>query len=806
MTTPARGGFRLILVRAALAFSTPILLGAYSLFPQLFFLPYVALVPWILLFTDDRNAPASFWWFPVAGWTGIFFQYTEIARFGWFAPVLMGIALLLLWLPFPILLGTIHRAFRWPRAVSFPIVWVALEWFRITFTIAHLDFYTLGYSQAPLLPLAQIADITGVYGVSFLVAMVDGLAADIIAGWLAARAGVADPARKRRNWRWALITAGAFVVAFAYGIARLASAHNAAGPRLALVQPDIEHSERNTVGIHLSEVLYTDDRVRPGTADLIVWPENAILDNVRRPGIYLPDLAWLSREKGALLLVGGMGKAHDAPGRTTNMAYLVDGEGNVLGETGKQVLFPWSEFIPGDVFLKSVAPPLWRLQRRLVRLAWGFFPTGTPVSSTQLLSMPWKGEPLPFGVLICLENAVPPIPAEAARRGARFLVNITSEQKIGGPVQEQLLRISKFRAIENRIPFVRCGNSGISGFIDAQGRSRSILRGEHGGTISDRGVLVDRVILSRGPVTWYARSHDAFALACVLGTLAAFGLAVRRRFGRAAAAFLAAALLAAPGCDPPPMPGHDAAAAAAGLAEGRALLARADAKGAIAPLGAACGAPDPCREAIPLLSSAFLLTRRFEDAEAFFGALAASRPELRAQALAERGRFLDLLADLRAAERVTAEAAELGQVPAVWAALGTLRMRMDQPAAAIEAYGRALALTPDDPQMRYLHARALWLSGRADEASSEIRALLSDHPDHGAAWAVLGRLRAAAGDASGAQEAYRNAVRGDPENVEARLMLSRAAMVAGDRNEAVRLLGEIWEINTRAVAAAGAKR
>jgi apolipoprotein N-acyltransferase len=139
-----------------------------------------------------------------------------------------------------------------------------------------------------------------------------------------------------------------------------------------------------------------------------------------------------------------------------------------------------------------------------------------------LFELPWNGAALPFAVLICVENAYPPLVAEAGRMGARFFVNITSEGEVSGPIQEQLLRICIFRAIENHLAYVRCGNAGISGFIDPDGRVRSILTNARGGTIAIAGTLSDTVSLSRGGPTVYARSHDAFALACVL---AAAGLA-----------------------------------------------------------------------------------------------------------------------------------------------------------------------------------------------------------------------------------------------------------------------------------------
>jgi apolipoprotein N-acyltransferase len=178
--------------------------------------------------------------------------------------------------------------------------------------------------------------------------------------------------------------------------------------------------------------------------------------------------------------------------------------------------------VPFDSLTARIAPPLQKAHRMVARLGWGHLATGLAGDRMTLFELPWRGAVLPFAVLICVENTYPPIPAEAGRLGARFFVNITSEGLVGGPIQEQLLRICILRAVENRMPYVRAGNTGISGFIDAEGRVRSVLRGRRGGTIDDAGVLVDELPLSPPGTTLYARSRDAFALACVAATLILF--------------------------------------------------------------------------------------------------------------------------------------------------------------------------------------------------------------------------------------------------------------------------------------------
>jgi len=799
VATSSDGAARRVFVRGFLAALSPFLLGVYAWFPTLIFVPYVALVPWVLLYADERDRPASAWWFVPAAWIAWMLQYPGTLNFGWFVPPAMATAMFAPWLAFPFLMKTIHRRFGWPRTLTLPIVWVSLEWFRSAFTLAHFDLYTLGYSQARVTPLVQGADLAGVYGISFLVAAVNGWVADVWAARRDARHGAAFARSPSQLARYALAVAALFSAAIGYGALRLGSARDEVGPKLALVQPNVVHNERNAIGVHLAQVIFTDEHVPAAAADLIVWPENAILDNLRRPGMYLPDLARLAREKRAPLLVGSMGKSADAPGRTTNSAFLVDGSGTVLGESRKRILFPWSEIVPADALLHRVLPPLWRFQRILVRAGWGFVPTGLAGSQTTILSLPWNGGAVPFAVLICVENATPRLPAEAARRGARFLVNITSEREIGGPIQEQLLRVSMLRAVENRLAYVRCGNSGISAFIDPEGRLRSVLRGERGGTIFDRGVLIDHVLMGPPGATLYARSHDAFALSCLVTTLALLALALSGKRGawRGIGVLVATAVIAAPGCGSSGGVNGDPAGAHGMLAEGRARLRRGDAAGAVSRLTAACAAPEPCREAIPLLVRAYRATRRFEDAVDLFAAIAAKRPDVRADALAARAGFLDRLSEPREAEKDYAEAARLDPRAETFAALGTLRLRMERPAEALDAYDRALAQAQNDAQIRYLHARALWLTGGAIEAEREIDALLADNAGFGAAWAVKGRLREDASDEPGAVLAFQAALRGDPDNVEARFLLARRALASGDFDRAKRWLAEIWELDAR---------
>jgi apolipoprotein N-acyltransferase len=779
--------------RLALALVPALLMGAYARWPALLLAPYITLAPWVVLYTDDREPRASLGHFVVSTYVAGVLIYTVGFRFAWFVPLVFAPALGLFWsmLLFAPVLRAVHRRFRLPRALSVPVVWVGVEWFRATFTLAHFDLFQLGYSQARWTGLVQIADLVGAYGVSFLVAAVNGLLAD---AWFALRErGWAALAADRRLLAESGAVAAAFGLALAYGGYRMGAAHEE-GPRLALVQPNARHWTHSSAGAYLAQWVLTDREVPRGAADLIVWPENAILDELERDGAYLEELGRLAEAKQARILLGAMGRSEEQPGRATNAAFLVGSAGEVLGRYDKQILFPWSEYVPLDGLLRRFLPSAHRLQRELARRAWGHLGPGVAGRGTTLLTVPWRGAVLPFAVLICVENVHAPVPAEGRRRGARFLVNITSEGSVAGPIQEQLLRVCILRAVENRVAYVRVGNTGISAVIDPEGRVRGVLRDANGRAIGAEGVRIERVPLSSSGPTLHARSRDGLARACAALTLALWLGSWVRRAGRAGAAAALALVVAA--CAPVPRVGRDPQQAAAALARGRDLFEQKprDCDAAIPALARACAEPEACASALPYLAECFLEGRQFEAAVEFFGEVAGSHPGLRADALAYRGHFLDKGGYPAEAVAAMQESVALAPSARVLAWLARLEARLGQRETAIARARAGLRLAPDDLDLRLLLAMQLRQDGRFEEARVELDRILERDPARGAAWVTLGQLRAATGDPDGALAAYRRAIEVDPRNILARFMIAKRALREHRLEEAQQLLAEIQQL------------
>jgi len=135
-----------------------------------------------------------------------------------------------------------------------------------------------------------------------------------------------------------------------------------------------------------------------------------------------------------------------------------------------------------------------------------------------------------FGVTICWENIFPDLVREFVRHGAQFMVNVTNEAWFG-PVTapHQFVAMSVFRAVENRVFLVRCGNTGISCVIDPYGRVGNRVTGADGGSIFVQGFMNDSVV-PLDSRTVYNQYGDWFAWVCIAVSivLLVFGALERR--------------------------------------------------------------------------------------------------------------------------------------------------------------------------------------------------------------------------------------------------------------------------------------
>ncbi|MDI6755417.1 MAG: apolipoprotein N-acyltransferase [Thermodesulfobacteriota bacterium] len=482
-------------------FSGFLLILAFPKF-NLEILAWVALIP--LLWAIRKKAPprAAFLGF-VTGlvfFTGLLYWiYNVLKEYGhlpgWisiFLLILLTAYLALYFSLFAFLLRWVAGKTNLPETLFAPPLFVSLEYLRgLIFT--GFPWELLGYSQFLTLPLVQISDITGVYGVSFII---------VLANASLYRLAITLP---HRGWIPALkeVLASGIIIALcgAYGVWKLSALETKARMettfRVALIQGNIRQDvkwepryQEETLKIYSDLTL----RVKDQRPDLIVWPETATPFFFQSAYPFQTRILELAHQVNAPLLFGA--PAFERQGRKAdyfNSAFLISPEKKILGRYDKIHLVPFGEYAPLSGFLGFT---------RDIIGAIGDF---TPGKGVVNLSLPWGN----FGVLICYEAIFPDLTRQFVEQGAQFLVNITNDAWFGrtsAPYQH--LSMVTLRAVENRVSIVRAANTGVSALIDTSGR---IVQSTD---LFTRETLSGKIHLNKSP-TFYTKWGDVFSYLCL---------------------------------------------------------------------------------------------------------------------------------------------------------------------------------------------------------------------------------------------------------------------------------------------------
>jgi apolipoprotein N-acyltransferase len=543
----------------ALSVASGVLLWA-AFFPlDLGPLGFVALAPWLVLV----RAPVSNRVRYLAAYAGGFAFALLATNWLRVAHPMMYLSWLGLSLAMPatwlIALALIRRLDKLgvPLALAAPVGWVSVEYARMHFPAGYVflkplgayqmsgfGWYFLGYTQHDFLPLVQIADLGGVYAVSFVVAAVNGLLADAglksaaVRRWLGWEEAPAVGAR-------ALAVSGVAVAVLVsasvgYGVHRLRHAPFVDGPLVAAIQGSVSQGDKMAGGpVHVqsySRVYATAFRNQP-RPDLIVWPETcylvdwcevtpgAKLDGA--PDNFKADVKQSDEEFrrywGTNVLFGLSGLEWDGQRVWKyNTALLADPNGVYFTRYDKMHLVPFGEYVPFKEtlpFMSTFTPYKWDYSCRPGE-KWTRFPLTAK-----------DGRSFTFGCLICYEDSDTYLARQyVASEPVDFLVNISNDGWFDGTEEhEQHLAICRFRAVEARRSVVRGVNMGISGVIDPDGRVIALPGPTWRESKKVEGVVV-AVVPIDGRASWYAKLGDWLPAAC--WTVAGLGLAagfVRRK-------------------------------------------------------------------------------------------------------------------------------------------------------------------------------------------------------------------------------------------------------------------------------------
>ena len=409
---------------------------------------------------------------------------------------------------FGLILGLLcRRGYRY--ALFAPFLWTAIEYVRAT-SFTGFPWDLVGYSQTGRLAVIQLADVTGVYGVSFLIVLANAAVWEAI-----------ESLMERQALPWGMLIAAvtAVVLNVGYGEYRLAqfppNYKEGRGFGVGILQGNIPQEVKWDQGarehtFRTYEAL-GKDAVNSG-ARFLIWPETSVPvvfgdpgDDWKRPGL-------ISLNLGVPMLVGA--PAAEIVDKTThyyNSAFLV--EDGILRERYDKIhLVPFGEYMPLS-WLLPLGPGIAAREAD--------YSPGTQMKVMQ------AGHGPRFSVLICYEAIFPELSRAAIRNGADLLVNITNDGWFGATAAPyQHLAMARVRSIENRVWLLRCANTGVSAAFDPAGRAVStIALGKNG----EMTVFVPETIRTEA---LYTKFGDVFALSClgISGLIGAAGMDLGKIF------------------------------------------------------------------------------------------------------------------------------------------------------------------------------------------------------------------------------------------------------------------------------------
>ncbi|MGE5248078.1 MAG: apolipoprotein N-acyltransferase, partial [Verrucomicrobiota bacterium] len=375
---------------------------------------------------------------------------------------------------------------------AFPPVWTALEVAR-----AHLftgfPWMLLGYDLSGSPILRQAADLAGVPGLSFLLALSG------VSVYLAVARLAEQPLRRALPSLAPGLAAVLFLVAYGYRAAALPDGAPAGSKSLdvAVAQGGIDQAAKWDPSNQAETLTIYEDltmRARAAGAAVVVWPETAAPFFYGWEEALTRRLDAIGAKAGVTILFGAPWYDPAGGGKYYNSVFQMDGRGVVVARYDKRHLVPFGEYVP----LRPVLFFLKKLTVGEVDFSAGTHPSPFRVAGTLAAAS------------VCYEAVFPEILREGVREGATWLVNVTNDAWFGDTVAPlQHLAMARMRCVELRRPMVRAANSGISAVIDSRG-----------GIVGSEGLFRKGIVVARihpgNRETLYAKTGEIFGLSCII--------------------------------------------------------------------------------------------------------------------------------------------------------------------------------------------------------------------------------------------------------------------------------------------------
>jgi apolipoprotein N-acyltransferase len=404
------------------------------------------------------------------------------------------------------------RALSYISLFLIPAAWVTCEWLR-SHLFGGFGWVALGYSQSSSLSLIQIADITGVYGVSFLIVMIN------VAIFITLKGQQEKEVVMELSMFIAILIA---FICLGYGYFRMNNVFTGEKVRVGVVQGNIPQDEKWDQVFRdkiMDKYESLTKKLALSKPDLIVWPETSVPGFVATEPDLLERMKKLAVEVKEPILVGTLREDLKVKDRYYNSASLFLPDGSIAATYDKIHLVPFGEYIPLKnifSFVEKIAPaPIGDVSKGKEHTIFSFLIKRTAKDKNATVRFTKK---VNFACLICFEDMFPSISREFVRKGAYFLVNITNDawyKKTAAAWQHT--QGSVFRAVENRVAVVRATNTGVSCFIDQKGKVVDFIN-DNGKALFVDGYHTDEIVMANIR-TLYNKYGDIFAYLCLLATI-----------------------------------------------------------------------------------------------------------------------------------------------------------------------------------------------------------------------------------------------------------------------------------------------
>jgi apolipoprotein N-acyltransferase len=388
--------------------------------------------------------------------------------------------------------------------VAFPAIWVVFEYAQSISPFGGFPWLLAGYSQSRFLPIIQIADVTGVYGISFLLVLT-GTAVLLFAR---------HRGRGLLAWTPAVVAVILIAACVIYGKISLKK-WETAGPRssAAMLQGNISFDEPELVlrdKFQDGYVRMADQLTLPGT-DLLILPESPSPLSFESDSQYhhvIENLA--GRFPFGLVFNNVASRGTGENLRYYNSAYFLDRHGSLRGVYDKVHLVPFGEYIP----LKRIFSFVEMISKDVSQF--------DPGSDYPVITV--GGHPV--NAIICFEAVFPNLVRRFVQKGSQLIINLTNDEWYGDSAAPyQHLAIARLRSVENRRYLLRATNSGISAFVEPTGRIQT-----------STGILQEAICEGRfeflAPKTPYTRYGDVFVFLCAIISCGSVILAGLHRAGK----------------------------------------------------------------------------------------------------------------------------------------------------------------------------------------------------------------------------------------------------------------------------------